>query len=41
VIKDGTVRWQPAVDPTRIILRLGGLVLLAIVQVARIRARKR
>jgi uncharacterized spore protein YtfJ len=41
VIKDGNVRWQPAVDPTRIILRLGGLALIAIVQVARARAKKR
>jgi uncharacterized spore protein YtfJ len=41
VIKDGTVRWQPAVDPTRIILRLGGLALIAIVQIARARAKKR
>ena len=41
VIKDGTARWQPAVDPTRIILRLGGLALIAIVQLARVRAKKR
>lgn len=41
VIKDGSVRWQPAIDPTRIILRLGGLALIAIVQLARVRAKKR
>jgi uncharacterized spore protein YtfJ len=41
VIRDGTVRWQPAVDPTRIVLRLVPLALLAIVQVARVRAKTR
>lgn len=41
VIKDGTVRWRPAVDPGRLILRLGALALVAAVQLARIRAKKR
>jgi uncharacterized spore protein YtfJ len=41
VIKDGSVHWKPAVDPNRIILRLGGLALIAIVQLARARAKRR
>jgi hypothetical protein len=45
VIKDGTVRWEPAVDVNRIVLGgqiLGGLVLLVLVlfRITRRRARR-
>jgi uncharacterized spore protein YtfJ len=41
VIKNGSVHWRPAVDPTRIILPLGALALVAAVRMAKVRGRKR
>ena len=34
VIKDGAVKWQPAVDPNRVVMAAASVVIVALVSVA-------